>query len=125
MPVRTGALRGRSLTWWKDLSPVAHRSKNGHRAAPVKKRPIISRPGMSTDSDTVCPRKLISQAGIMQAALQNAHVEVGLRRRGDRQRGVRTVQPDRVDLRERREHHQRAEDEEEPRLALEQEVREE
>ena len=45
MPVRTGALRGRSLMLWKDLSPVAHCSKNGHSAAAVKKRPIISRPG--------------------------------------------------------------------------------
>ena len=67
MPVRTGALRGRSLMLWKDLSPVAHCSKNGHSAAPVKMRPSGSSAGMSTDSDTVCPRKLISQAGIMRS----------------------------------------------------------
>ncbi len=58
-----------------------------------------------------------------QRPLQDAQVPVGLAGRGDRQRGVRAVQPDRVDLRERRQHGQRAEDEEEPRGALEQEVR--
>ena len=51
---------------WKDLSPVAHCSKNGHRPAPVKMMPSGSAAGISTESESVCPRKLISQAGIMR-----------------------------------------------------------
>src|ERR1700677_4088076 len=66
-PVRTGALRGRSLMLWMLLSPVAHCSKNGHSAAPVKMIPKGRANGMSTDIDSVCPRKLISQAGIMRS----------------------------------------------------------
>src|SRR5215831_15904165 len=53
--------------WCSRLSPVAHRSKNGHSAAPVKMIPSGSANGMSTDSDSVCPRKLISQEGMMRS----------------------------------------------------------
>ena len=58
-----------------------------------------------------------------QRALEEAHVEVGLRARRDLRRVVRTVQPDRVDLGERGQHGQEAEDEHEPRAGLGHEVR--
>src|SRR5215467_2381598 len=67
MPVRTGAFRGRSLVWWYALSPVAHRSNHGQMAAPPKMMPRGSANGMSTLSDSVCPRKLISQAGMARS----------------------------------------------------------
>ena len=67
MPVRTGAFRGRSLTWWYDLSPVAHCSNHGHSAAPPRMIVSGSANGMSTLSDSVCPRKLISQAGMTRS----------------------------------------------------------
>jgi hypothetical protein len=60
-----------------------------------------------------------------QRALEQPHVEVGLRRRGDGHRGVRPVQPDRVDLSEGGQQGQRREDEEEPGPALGHEIREE
>src|SRR6266849_6935364 len=67
IPVRTGAFRGRSLMWWNDLSPVAHCSKNGQNAAPPRIRVSGNANGMSTLSESVCPRKLISQAGIIRS----------------------------------------------------------
>ena len=68
MPVRMGAFRGRSLMLWKDLSPVAHCSKNGHSPAPVKMMPNGIAAGMSTLKLIVCPRKFHSQAGITRSA---------------------------------------------------------
>src|SRR6516225_352594 len=67
-PVRTGAFRGRSLMWWYDLSPVAHCSKNGQSVAPPRMTVSGTANGMSTLSESVCPRKLISQAGIIRSA---------------------------------------------------------
>jgi len=67
MAVRTGAFRGRSLTWWYDLSPVAHCSNHGQNAAPPRIMVSGSANGMSTLSDSVCPRKLISQAGMTRS----------------------------------------------------------
>jgi hypothetical protein len=67
MLVRTGAFRGRSLMWCSFLSPVAHCSKNGHSPIPVKMMPSGNNAGMNTDSDSVCPRKLYSHAGIMRS----------------------------------------------------------
>src|SRR6266851_7810972 len=67
MPVRTGAFRGRSLMLWYDLSPVAHCSKNGQNAAPPRIMPSGSANGMSTLSESVYPRKFISQAGIIRS----------------------------------------------------------
>jgi hypothetical protein len=52
---------------WKAWSPVAHRSNHGHSAAPVKMRASGKANGMNTLSDRVCPRKLISQAGMMRS----------------------------------------------------------
>ena len=66
-PVRTGAFRGRSLMLWNDLSPVAHCSKKGQSAAPPSTIVSGSANGIATLSDSVCPRKLISQAGIMRS----------------------------------------------------------
>jgi hypothetical protein len=67
MPVRTGAFLGRSLMWWYDLSPVAHRSKNGQSAAPPKMMVSGTANGMSTLNVTVCPRKFHSQAGMTRS----------------------------------------------------------
>src|SRR3974390_2908867 len=65
--VRMGAFLGRSLTLCHDLSPVAHRSKNGQNAAPPRITVSGTMNGMSTLSDSVCPRKFHSQAGIMRS----------------------------------------------------------
>jgi len=62
-----GAFRGRSLTLWKDLSPVAHCSKNGQSAAPPSTMVNGSANGMSTLIVRVWPRKLISQDGMMRS----------------------------------------------------------
>ena len=66
-PVRTGAFRGRSLMLWYDLSPVAHCSKNGQNAAPPSTTVSGTTNGMSTLMLRVCPRRLISQAGIIRS----------------------------------------------------------
>ena len=66
-PVRMGAFRGRSLMLCRDLSPVAHCSKNGQNAAPVRIRPNGSNAGMSTLKLNVCPRKFHSQAGMTRS----------------------------------------------------------
>ena len=58
-----------------------------------------------------------------QRALEPAHVEVRLRARRDRHRRVRADLPDRVDLRERGQQGEHAEDEEEERAGLDREVR--
>ena len=50
------------------MSPVAHRSKNGHSAAPPKITPSGTMNGMSTLRVTVCPRKFSSQGGMMRSA---------------------------------------------------------
>ena len=100
MPVRMGAFRGRSLMLWNDLSPVAHCSKNGHIAAPP--RTMVER---HRERDEHAERERMPEEVDLpgrhhpQRALQDAHVEVGLRRGRDRHRRVRPVQPDRVDLR--------------------------
>src|SRR5579863_3869590 len=67
-PVRTGAFLGRSLTLCQDLSPVAHCSKNGQNVAPPRMIVNGSANGISTLSESVCPRRLYSQAGIMRSA---------------------------------------------------------
>ncbi len=53
MPVRTGALRGRSSTWRSPVRPVAQDSIQGYSARKPKNRPGMITPGIRMFIDRV------------------------------------------------------------------------
>src|SRR5215469_1668836 len=54
--------------WCSELSLVTQRSKNGQITAPPRMIPRGRAKGMSTDSVSVCPRKLTSHEGMIRSA---------------------------------------------------------
>jgi hypothetical protein len=68
IPVRTGALRGRSSRLCSVVSPVIQDSMNGYRASPVNRMPGRIMAGTMMFHEMVQPKITVSQLGMMRSA---------------------------------------------------------